>query len=289
MEVLFQALISGLAIGSIYALIAQGYYVTHITTNTLNFGQGDFLMLGALVALSLIGAGVPFPIVVLGSMAVMALYGVILERTAIKPLKHFFSIAWIMSTVAVATISRNVAILIWGRNVLSFPSPFGDRILRIGSVGVPYHEVFVFIVSALSVAALVVFLRKSMLGKALMAVAFNRDAAALMGINVNRMSMLAFALSSAIAALGGILIGPVTFTGAFMGGLLGLKAFGAAIIGGMEEPQGIFIGGLILGVSEMLFANVHSAFKDASAFILILLILVIRPAGLFGRQAIGKV
>jgi branched-chain amino acid transport system permease protein len=295
-----QALFSGLAIGGVYAMIAQGFHVTQITTNKINFGQGDFLMLGAMVALSfLTGQNIPFGItagpmpmwvVVPLAMAVMALYGVITERLAIQSLKTNVSVAAIMSTVGVAIITRNLMMLQWGRNDQRFPSPFQGKVVKIGTIGIQQHEIFVFILSLVATGLLILFLQRSKLGKAMRAVAFNHDAASLMGISPKRMSALAFALSAALACLGGILVGPITFVGAFKGSIFGIKAFGAALLGGLDQPLGILAGGLFLGVTEMVVAQqISPQWGDASPFLLIIVVLAISPAGLFGRRLIEKV
>lgn len=294
---MLQAVVSGLILGSIYAIIAQGYYITYITTRTLNFGQGDFLMLGALFGLTSLGAlitsGMPVFLAVLLTMVLIALImgglGWGLERIAIRPLnQHVMTIGWILSTVAVSIMIRNIAMLIWGRNVIPFPSPFGDEVYRLGSIGITKHEVFVAGSAVVIMVCLFFFLNKSLLGKALAAVAFNPDAASLMGINPRRMAVLAFALSSALAGIGGIMVGPITNTAFFMGATLGLKAFAAAIIGGLENPLGILLGGLLLGVIEQVFSLYNSAYKDASAFVLILIVLIFMPQGLLGKKVKEK-
>lgn len=293
---MLQAVISGLILGSIYAIIAQGYYITYITTRTMNFGQGDFLMVGALMGLTTLGAlttsginvWVAVLVTVLVLFAAMSLLGIGLELVAIRPLQHFMSIGWILSTVAVSIMLRNIAMLIWGRNVIPFPSPFGSEVYRFGSIGITKHELFVGLCAVVIMVCLFLFLNKSLLGKALAAVAFNPDAASLMGINPRKMAMLAFALSSALAGIGGILVGPITNTAFFMGATLGLKAFAAAIIGGLENPLGILIGGLLLGMIEQVSSMYNSAYKDASAFILILIVLIFMPQGLLGKKVKEK-
>ncbi|MFY0542715.1 branched-chain amino acid ABC transporter permease [Brevibacillus sp. H7] len=293
---MLQAVVSGLILGSIYAIIAQGYYITYITTRTMNFGQGDFLMMGALLGLTSLGAltssGVNVFLAVVVTIvlvfAAMSGLGWGLERIAIRPLQHFLSIGWILSTVAVSIMLRNIAMLIWGRNVIPFPSPFGSEVYRFGEIGITKHELFVACSAVVIMACLFFFLNKSLLGKALAAVAFNPDAASLMGINPRRMAILAFALSSALAGLGGILVGPITNTAFFMGATLGLKAFAAAIIGGLENPLGILLGGLLLGVIEQVFSLYSSAYKDASAFALILIVLIFMPQGLLGKKVKEK-
>lgn len=294
---MLQAILSGIVIGSIYALIAQGYYITSITTGRINFGQGDFLMLGALTGLFLItgqlpglkanlGLHLPWWAAALVTLAALALLGLVLERTAVTPLRRYLDIGAIMGTIAVAIMLRNAAILLWGRDVLTMPSPFGEGMIRIGDAGITRHEAFV-VVAALGAMGLVyLFLKRTIVGKALMAVAHNRDAAFLMGIDADRMTSLAFILSSMLAGLGGLLIGPITYASAYLGAILGLKAFAAAIVGGLDNPAGILVGGLVLGVAEQLVSYLQSDlsnFKDAAAFVLILAVLAIRPSGLFGR------
>ena len=288
---IWQAVVSGLSIGSIYALIAQGYYVTFITTATLNFGQGEFLMIGAMVGLTAyVALGLPFPIALAIALGVTALMGIALERVAIRPvLRHVLSHSWVLSTLAVSIILKNAAVQIWGPEQIKFPSPFGDDVMQIGPAGIFPQELFIIVAALGTVVAVQVFLKRSVLGKALMAVAHNRNAAAVMGIDVKKMVILAFKLSSALAGLGGILIAPVTFAWAYMGTVPGIKAFAAAIFGGLENPVGILIGGLVIGLGEQLFGTISSNLKEGITFLFILVMLAIRPTGLMGRRTIEKV
>jgi branched-chain amino acid transport system permease protein len=285
MEQFVQAVLSGLVLGSIYALIAQGYYVTFITTNTMNFGQGDFLMLGAMVGLGLILAGLPWWVALAAAVLIVAAAGIALERVAIRPLRHFHSIGWILSTVAVSMIVRNFALLRWGRNPMHFPSPFGDNVIRLSDrIGVLPHEIFVVGASLATMGLLFIFLKRTILGKALAAVAWNRDAASLMGINPRLMAIFAYMLASMLAGLGGVLVGPIAHTSFTMGLGLGLRAFAAAIVGGLENPAGILVGGLLIGVVEQVTAGIRSEWKDVTPFLLILLVLAFSPSGIFGRR-----
>jgi len=288
---IWQAVVSGLSIGSIYALIAQGYYVTFITTATLNFGQGEFLMIGAMVGLTAyVTLGLPFPIALLIALAVTALMGVALERVAIRPvIRHVLSHSWVLSTLAISIILKNGAVHIWGPEQIKFPSPFGDQVVQIGNAGIFPQELFIIVAALGTVVAVQIFLKRSVLGKALMAVAHNRNAAAVMGIDVKKMVILAFALSSALAGLGGVLIAPVTFAWAYMGTVPGIKAFAAAIFGGLENPVGILIGGLVIGLGEQLFGTISSNLKEGITFLFILIMLAFRPTGLMGRRTIEKV
>lgn len=297
---MLQALISGLVMGSIYALIAQGYYITSITTGRINFGQGDFLMMGSLWGLFFItgrlpglrldlGFELPYFAALVLSVLLIGLFGLILERVAVTPLRRYLAIGSIMGTIAVAIMLRNVATLLWGRDVLPVPSPFGSKYLYFGAAGVSVHEIFVLITSLLAMGLVYLFLKRTILGKAFMAVAHNRDAAALMGIDVGRMTSLAFILASMLAGLGGMLVAPITFASPYLGAILGLKAFAAAIVGGLDDPLGILLGGMVLGIAEQLFSLWNSAAQDGVAFILILVILSFRPTGLLGRTLAEKV
>ncbi len=288
---LWQALVSGLSVGSVYALIAQGYYVTFITTGALNFGQGEFLMMGALFGLTCyVTLGLPYAMAILGAVGLVALMGVGLERVAIRPvLRHALSLSWVLSTVAVSIILKNAAVNLWGPEQMKFPSPFGDAVLRVGAAGIFPQELFVIVAATGTVLLVQVFLKRSVLGKAFMAVAHNRRAAAVMGINVQRMIVLAFVISSALAGLGGILIAPITFAWAYMGTVPGIKAFAAAIFGGLENPIGILIGALVIGLLEQFVGIVNSNLKEGITFLAILLILALRPTGLMGKKDVEKV
>jgi len=288
---LWQALVSGLSIGSIYALIAEGYYITFITTGTLNFGQGEFLMVGALFGLTCyITLGLPYAVAVFAVVLLTGAMGVGLERAAIRPvMRHALSLSWVLSTVAISIILKNAAVQLWGPEQVKFPSPFGETVVQIGSAGIFPQELLIIVAALSTVFAVHLFLRRSLFGKALIAVAFNRNAAAVMGINVRRMVVFAFVLSSALAGLGGILIAPITFAWAYMGTTPGIKAFAAAIFGGLDNPIGILIGGLVIGVLEQLFGVVNSNLKEGITFFFILIVLAIRPTGLMGRREITKV
>ena len=318
-ERLLQACLSGLALGSLYALVAQGYYITYTTTNIVNFAQGEFLMVGALIALSFylgtrlfpnpifglnlrteLPGGLPILLVLVLVLVVLALMGVALERLAIRPLKTFTSVGWIMSTVGVSVLLRGAAQLTWGPDPQRFSSPVRSLTDALGleptlrptaRTGITWHEIAVFVIAILVMAGLVLFLRRTLLGKAMVAVAFNKQAAALMGINVRRIVILAYTLSAALAGLGGIMVAPIIDPSPHMGLVIGLKAFAAAIVGGLENPAGILVGGLLMGVTEQLVQNLvpgGSNWRDASVFVLIILLLAVRPTGLLGKQIVQK-
>ena len=290
LRILPQAIVSGVALGSVYALIAQGYYVTFTTTETVNFAQGEFLMVGALTSYTLLVlSGLNFLVALIVVVVLMAVMGVVVERVAIRPLRQLLSVGWILSTVGVSVILRQFAEIYWGREQKRVPSIFGDTPIFVGGTGIFPQEVFVILASLLTMAALLFFLKRSTFGKALQAVAFNPAAAGLMGINVRQMVIVAYIISSILAGIAGMLVAPIIFAHAEMGALLGLKAFAAAIIGGIENPIGILLVGIGLGIAEFVAAAINASFRDAATFLILILLLAWRPQGLFQRVTAEKV
>jgi branched-chain amino acid transport system permease protein len=290
MQNFFQALVSGAAVGMIYAVIAFGYQLTFATSKTLNFGQGESLMLGGLVGLtvaSYTGYWVMLPIV----MAFGLLQGAVVELLGVRQaIKIKSEAGWIMATIALGIIFLNLAENIWGRDDLKFPSPLSEKPLSLGGVNILPMEVLVVIGAILLMIAVEVFNRKSIYGKAVVATSNDRDAAGLMGINTSAIITLSYALSSMAAAFAGVLIAPVTLTGATMGSALGLKAFAVAIIGGLSSGMGVIVGGLLLGIIETMTGLYFSTgYKDVPGLILLLLVLSFKPSGLFGKSTIKKV
>ncbi len=280
----------------IYAVIAFGYQSTFATSGTLNFGQGEALMLGALVGLSLAGSisGGPYlnywamiPIVLIFG----ALQGVVVERIGVRPaIKTRSEFGWIMSTIALGIIFRNVAENIWGRDDLPFPSPLPTEPLHFLGASVLPMELLVVVGALLLMVAVELFNRRSIYGKAVVATASDRDAAGLMGINTSMVITFSYALSSMTAAFAGVLIAPITLTGASMGTALGLKAFAVAIIGGLNSGLGVVVGGILLGVAETTTGfYISTGYKDVPGLILLLLVLSVKPSGLFGKTTIKKV
>ncbi len=292
MEILSQILTSGIAVGMIYAVIAFGFQLTFSTSGTLNFGQGEALMLGALVGLTCVDSlGINYwlmvPIVCVFGMVQGGVVELIGVRPAIKIKSEF---GWIMSTIALGIIFKNVAENIWGRDALPFPSPLSDEpILFLGANILPM-EILVVGGALLMMLLVEFFNRKSIYGKAVVATANDRDAAGLMGINTSLVITFSYALSSLTAAFAGVLIAPLTLTGATMGTSLGLKAFAVAIIGGLSSGLGIIVGGLILGITETATGfYISTGYKDVPGLVLLLLVLAFKPSGLFGKSAIKKV
>lgn len=299
MNVLSQLIVSGIAVGMIYGVIAFSYQLTFATSKTLNFGQGEALMLGALVGLTtinfLIGQALGtlwayllmLPIVFAFGLAQGAVVEWLGVRQAVKAKSEA---GWIMATIALGIIFRNLAENIWGRDALRFPSPLPEAALTIGPVRIQPMEIAIVIGALAIMLAVEIFNRRSIFGKAVVATANDRDAAGLMGIDTRRVITFSYALSSMTAAFAGVLIAPVTLTGATMGAVLGLKAFAVAIIGGLSSGIGVIVGGLILGITETLTGYyISTGYKDVPGLVLLLLVLSLKPSGLFGRATIKKV
>jgi branched-chain amino acid transport system permease protein len=288
-EILVQILLSGIAVGMIYAVIAFGYQLTFATSGTLNFGQGEALAVGALVGLSVV-AHINFWLMIPVVLLCGALYGVGVERLGVRPAMKIKSEGWIMATIALGIIMKNVAENIWGKDDLKFPSPVSEAPLQFLGANVLPMEILVVVGALALMLAVELFNRKSIYGKAVVATSADRDAAGLMGINTGQVITFSYALSCATAAFAGVLIAPLTLTGAGMGASLGLKAFAVAIIGGLTSGMGAIVGGLLLGVSETMTGYyVSTGYKDVPGLILLLLVLAVKPAGLFGKTAIKKV
>ncbi len=290
MLILAQLLVSGIAVGMIYGVIAFGYQLTFATSKTLNFGQGEALMLGSLVGLTVVsvtGYWLMLPIVLAFGM----LQGAVVERLGVRQaIKTRSEAGWIMATIALGIIFKNMAENIWGRDALKFPSPLPETPIGFMGVNILPMEIVIVVGALAMMLAVETFNRRSIFGKAVVATANDRDAAGLMGINTSLVITFSYALSSMTAAFAGVLVAPVTLTGASMGGALGLKAFAVAIIGGLSSGMGVIVGGLILGVTETMTGfYLSTGYKDVPGLVLLLLVLSFKPAGLFGRSAIKKV
>ena len=305
MVAILQAVFSGLALGSIYALVALGFNITHNTTKTLNFGQGEFLVAGAFVAVSAVlllsGKGVTGSLLpqdvtlwryggsLVISVIVLGLLGILLYYTAVRPFIGLPGLAWVMSTIGFGIIIQNTALAIWGPSPMVLPSPLGESVIRIGGAGVLPQEVLVLVSSIVVMLCLDTVMRKTKIGKAVRAVAQNQNAATLMGINVAAVIVLAFVVSSSLAGLAGLLIAPITTVSVFMGVTLALKAFSAAIVGGLSNARGCMLGGFLLGLIEALVGLWHAELREISIFLLIIIVLVVKPEGLLGQRVSEKV
>lgn len=305
MTAILQALASGLALGAIYGLIALGFNITYATTKTFNFGQGAFLVPGSLVGVSLLllSAGKPhwgnlspaemtgsaYLLATLASVAVVGLIGILLYYCAIKPFVGAGGLNWVLSTIGFGIILQNSALAIWGPASIAVPSPLGNEVYRIAGAGIRPQEILIAVVAISVMAALDYVIRKTRFGKALRAVAFNPQAASIVGINVEKIVIIAFVISSALAGLAGILIAPITTASVFIGLGIALKAFSAAIVGGLTNPRGCMLGGFLLGLIEALVGLWRAEMREITIFLLIIIVLVVRPGGLLGTRSVEKI
>jgi len=299
MNILAQLIVSGVVVGMIYGVIAFGYQLTFATSKTLNFGQGEALMLGALVGLTtinfLIGQQIgTFAAYLLMLPVVLAfglMQGAVVEFLGVRQAIRTKSEAgWIMATIALGIIFKNLAENIWGRDALRFPSPLPEAALSFNGVRIQPMEIAIVLGAVGLMIAVEVFNRRSIYGKAVVATANDRDAAGLMGINTRLVITFSYALSSMAAAFAGVLVAPITLTGATMGAVLGLKAFAVAIIGGLSSGVGVVVCLDDPATTENLTGYyISTGYKDVPGLVLLLLVLTFKPSGLFGSAAIKKV
>jgi branched-chain amino acid transport system permease protein len=283
------ALISGLALGSMYGLLALGFYVTYAVSSTVNFAQGSSMMLGAVFAYTLaVTFGWPFVPAVLAALALCALYGVLVELVAVRPFVKRGSSAWLMATVALGMVADNTVLFTFGKEPRGFPMFQGS--LQIAGIHVSWLQIAIPVVGLSLAAALQIFSRRTSVGKAMLAVVQNPDAARLMGINVTLAVSLAYAASTLFAGAAGIMIAPLFNVHSDMGTLFGLKAFAVAILGGITSAWGVMLAGLIFGLTEALItALLGSGYTQILSFALVIVALAIMPNGLFGRAEVKKV
>lgn len=285
---LAQLILSGLVLGAIYALIALGYVIIYKATSVVNFAQGEAVMVGAYIGLSVYSfMHLPVPLVFAITMAVAALLGVIIERVAYRRLVGAPVISLIIATLAVGLILRNVVRLIFGPNVYPFPPLIANRPLRFGGLVTTPQNLLILGVSVTCMLLLFLYFRFTKWGKAMRAVSQNGTAAVLMGISVRRVFSMIWALSAALGALAGVLLAPLLVVNPDMG-WIALKAFVVAILGGFQSLPGAVLGGFALGILENLAGfYIGSAVKDIVAYVVLIAILIARPTGLFAERT-GK-
>ena len=282
-----QLLVSGLAMGAIYTLTAKGLFIAHLATGRLNFAQGDFLMIGALLTLALRIAGVPVPVVIAAVVLLLGLGGWFLERGFIRPLDRLGfrgggEYSWILTTAGAGLIVQNVAELVWGKSGQYSPPLFTrtNEPVRFLGVGVYPEQLAVIAVSIAVVAGFYWFLFRTRWGKSIHAVAFNPDAALLLGIDVRRMVVLVFALASMLAGISGVLAGPVVSVYPQMGLVFTVKGLAVAAVGGFSNPVAILVGGVLFGLAESFSNYFNSQFGDLLPLVSVLALLIVRPEGL---------
>jgi branched-chain amino acid transport system permease protein len=303
-DIFLQQLVNGIVLGSIYALVALGYTMVYGILGLINFAHGEVVMIGAMIALTviqlLIGSGIALPgplIAALGLLiampACMAL-GYVIERVAYRPLRAAPRLAALITAIGVSIVLQNAAMIVWGRQYHSFPALLPATSHTLAGATVSDLQIFIVLLAAAIMAGLLALVHRTRLGRAMRATSQNPEVAGLMGVNINTVISITFVIGSALAAVAGIMV--AAYYGIahyFMGFMLGLKAFTAAVLGGIGNLAGAMLGGLLLGVIESLGAGyigpltggfLGSHYQDVFAFVVLILVLVFRPSGLLGEQ-----
>jgi branched-chain amino acid transport system permease protein len=302
MEILLQQIINGLVQGSVYALVALGYTMVYGILGLINFAHGEVVMIGAMLALSalttLLGFGVPpvpaFLLSIALAMAGCMALGYSIERIAYRPLRHAPRLAPLITAIGVSIVLQNLAMMIWGREYQSFPQLIANTPHNFGGAIINDIQIIIFLLALAIMAGLMVVVHRTRLGRAMRAVAENQHAAQLMGVDINRVISVTFMLGSALAAIAGVMVSAnYGLAHYYMGFLLGLKAFTAAVLGGIGNLRGAMLGGLLLGLIESLGAGyigditggfLGSNYQDVFAFFVLITVLVFRPSGLLGER-----
>jgi branched-chain amino acid transport system permease protein len=285
-----QFLISGLTVGAVYALVALGFTLIYNATDVVNFAQGEFVMLGGMVTVFAVAAGVPLPLAAAIAIGVAIIVGLILFWFAIVPARDASPVTLIMITIGASILLRGIAQIVFDKQFHKLPSFSGDKPIDLFGAAVLPQSFWVLGGTGAIVILLYAFLEGSLLGKAVIATSANRLAARLVGIKTTTIMALAFGGSAAIGATAGVLVTPITLTSYDVGILLALKGFAAAMLGGMGNPLGALLGGFLLGLLESFGAGyLSSTYKDAFAFVIFLLVLFAAPQGLLGRRSAERV
>ena len=291
-----QQLFNGLTLGLIYALIAVGYTMIYGVIELINFAHGEVYMLGAFLCLTFITAlGLPFFPAMILAMASCAIIGMVIERIAYKPLRRAPRLAALITAIGVSIFLQNLAMIIWASRPVPFarqavPAVFNNTAFTLGSVSISGLQLFIYIVTIAMMAALTLIINKTRVGTAMRALAQNPVSAALMGINVDRVISFTFALGSSLGAAAGVLVGVYYNTlSATMGYNAGVKAFAAAVLGGIGSVPGAMLGGVVLGVAETLGAGyISSEYRDGLGYAVMIAVILLRPSGLLGKSVSQK-
>lgn len=287
---LLQYTVSGLTIGVIYALVAIGYNIIYNVTEIINFAQGEFVMLGGLFAVFFAQSlHLPIFLAFVAAIGLTGLTGFAMERLVIRRARSSTVLSLIIITIAVSILLKGTAMFWWGKNPYSLPPFSSGRPFIVLGAAIQRQAVWIFAVSAIVVVCLTLFFRRSAYGKAMLASADNPSAARMVGIPVRQMVLLSFTLSAAIGAAAGVSITPISLMEYDRGALLGLKGFGAAVLGGLGQFIGALVAGIVLGLAESFCAGyLSSGYKDAVALVILLLALFFKPEGLFGSREAAK-
>lgn len=282
-----QQIIQGLAIGSIYGLVALGYVLIWNTWGVLNFSQGDTAMIGAFfILIFYVWLKIPFALAFVLSIAASMAVAYIIERTAFRPLLKADDISKLIATIGIGIFLENLYRVIFGADPIPFPSVFGANSMKLGSVLLVPQNLWILIIGFTLVIILRLFLTKTYMGKSMRATAQDKEAALLMGVSVKSTMSFTFAMACGIGAVAGILVAPIFFITSDMGVMIGLKGFAAAVFGGIESMTGAMFGGIVLGIAENLgAAYISSKYQSAIAFLLMIIILIFKPSGIMGKKS----
>ncbi|MED0678019.1 branched-chain amino acid ABC transporter permease [Aneurinibacillus thermoaerophilus] len=288
MSQIVQLLFSGLTIGSIYALIAIGFVIIYNITGVLNFAQGEFAMFGALICISLVGTGMPYLLAILLSIVAVVMIAAMFERVAIYPARHSSVPTLIIITIGVSIALRGIALFIWGTDPYHLiPLTAGDA-FNLGGAIIQRQSLWAIGISVISLVCMYIFFEKTFIGKVVTACVVNRFAARLMGIRPEKMSLISVSVSGGLGALAGIIIAPISGATYNMGLMLGIKAFIAAVIGGLSNAPAAILGAMIIGLLEAFTEGLWTTgFKDAVSFGILLLVLFLLPNGILAKSS-GK-
>ena len=289
---LLQQLINGISLGSIYALIALGYTMIYGIIKLINFAHGDIYMVGAYIGFYAITAGhLPLAAALIISMVVTAALGMLVERLAYKPLRHAPRISLLITAIGVSFFLEYTGMYFVSPTPRTFPNVLEATKIHLGSLVINGQQLFIFGITMVLMLILTYIVQRTKIGKAMRAASFDTETAQLMGVNADRIISITFAIGSALAAVAGVLVGLYyNSIDPLMGIMPGLKAFVAAVLGGIGILPGAVVGGLILGIIEALVAGfISSTFRDAAAFAILILVLLIKPSGLFGKNTHEKV
>ena len=288
---ILSSVITGLGLGAMYGLLALGFHITYAVSNTVNFSQGSTMMLGAVLGFTFaVTLGWPLPLAILVTLCLCALYGLLVEWALVRPFVKRGSNGWLMATVAGGIVLDNIVLFTFGKEPRNFPSALAADTVNIFGVGAYPLQLVIPVVGLIAAGILSFVMSKTKYGKAMLAVVQRPEAAKLMGINTQMVISAAFAISAVFAGIGGLLIAPLFNVSSSMGVIFGIKAFAAAILGGINSAWGVVIAGLLFGLVEALTtAFLGSSYTQIIGFSVIILVLFIMPNGLFGKAELKKV
>ncbi|MGU3576007.1 branched-chain amino acid ABC transporter permease [Brucellaceae bacterium C25G] len=290
MSEFMQFLSSGVTVGAVYALVALGFTIIYNASDVVNFAQGEFVMLGGMITWAAYAAGLPLPLAALIAIVLTAALGVAINKFAIEPARGAPVVSLIIITIGASVFIQGGAQIIFDKQIHTFPAFSGDKPLNFLGATIQTQSLWVIGGAVVVFVGLWLFFTRTLLGRAVLATSNNRQAAQLVGINTTFIMTLSFALSAGIGALAGVLATPITLVAYNVGIGFALKGFAGAMLGGMGNPKGALVGGFLIGLIEAMTAGyISSTYKEAAAFIIILLVLFLMPQGLFGKKTTERV